>query len=178
MFVSILLKKQGYSIKLNRIIKGEYIRHEIDISAIKGKERIMVECKHHAKPWLGTSIQTALYVYARFLDVKKLFTVPMLVTNTKFSPQVITYSKGIGLELMGWKIPKDNSLECNIEKYKLYPVTMLSSLDKKKISELLRLNIILISELFDIGSSRLSKILRIPKSKANKILEEANVLCK
>ena len=175
--VSLILEKQGYSVKLNQIVKGKYIKHEIDVFAIKANEKVMVECKHHAKPWLGTAIQTALYVYARFMDVKKLFTVPMLVTNTRFSPQVVTYSKGVGLKLMGWKIPSGNSLEYNIEKFKLYPITMLSSLDKIKINSLLNFGITLIRELSMKSPDDISRILNISSSKANKILEEAKTLC-
>ncbi len=174
-FVSMLLKKQGYLTKLNQIVQGKYVKHEIDISAVKGNEKIMVECKHHVKPWLGSDIQTALYVYARFLDVKKFFTSPMLVTNTRFSRQVTTYSKGVGLKLMGWKVPEGNSLEYNVEKFRLYPITMLSSLDKRKINLLLSANIILISSLLTVDTA---KILKIPKLKANKILEESKTLCK
>ena len=176
-FVSKILQKKGYSVKLNQIVKGKYIPHEIDISAENGREKIMVECKHHAKPWLGCDIQTALYVYARFIDVKKWFTLPMLVTNTKFSPQVITYSKGVGLKLMGWKFPKGDSLEYHIENFKLYPITMLSALDREKIAELLRVNVILISDLSAKDANEISRILKISKSKANKILEESNTLC-
>lgn len=175
--VAKIFQKKGYTVTLNQIVNGEYIKHEIDISAEKGKEKIMIECKHHAKPWLGTDIQTALYVHSRFIGVKKLFTMPMLVTNTRFSPQVITYSKGVGLKLMGWKIPEGNSLEYNIEKFKLYPITMLVSLDRQKIYELFGMNILLISELFSISVSKLSGILKISISKANKILEEAKSLC-
>lgn len=175
-FVAKILQKNGYSVKLNQIVKGKYIPHEIDISAKNDGEKIMVECKHHAKPWLGCDIQTALYVYARFIDVKRYFTLPMLATNTKFSLQVIIYSKGVGLKLMGWKFPKGDSLEYHIEKFKLYPITMLSALDREKIAELLRINVILISDLSAMGSNRISKILKIPRSKGNKILEEAKVL--
>ena len=175
--VAKIFQREGYSVKLNQIVKGKYIQHEIDISAEKGKEKIMIECKHHAKPWLGSDIQTALYVYARFTDVKKLFTVPMLVTNTKFSPQVLTYSKGVGLKLMGWKFPKGSSLEYYIEKFKLYPITMLSTLDRKKISDLFRINVLLISELSTMTTSKISGILKISKSKAGKILEESKTLC-
>jgi Holliday junction resolvase len=175
--VAKVIQKKGYSVKLNQIVNGKYIKHEIDISAEKGKEKLMIECKHHAKPWLGTDIQTALYVYARFMDVKKWFTVPMLVTNTRFSPHVLAYSKGMGLRLMGWKSPKNDSLEYYIEKFKLYPVTMLSYLNEEKISELLRLNVILISDLCIMDANKISRVLKISKSNANKILEEERTLC-
>lgn len=177
-FVAKILQKKGYSVKLNQIVSGKYIKHEIDVSAGKDNERIMVECKHHNKPWLGCKIQTALYVYARFLDVKGLFTMPMLVTNTKFSKQVVSYSKGVGLKLMGWKFPKGHSLEYNIEKFKLYPVTMLDSLDRNKINMLLTLGIFLISDLSTKDASEISDILKITNSKANKILEESKALCR
>lgn len=124
-FMARVLEKQGYSTELNKIVNGKYITHEIDVIAKKINEILMVEAKHHDKPWLGCSIQTALYVYARFLDVKDKFTKPMLVTNTKFSQQVIDYSKGAGIKLMGWNYPGGNSLGDNITKYKLYPITIL-----------------------------------------------------
>jgi hypothetical protein len=175
-FVSKLLKKQGYSVRLNRVVKGRYILHEIDVSARKNNERIMVECKHRTKPWLGCHIQTALYVYARYLDVKKTFTAPMLVTNTKFSGQVIKYSRGVGLMLMGWKFPRSNSLEYNIEKFRLYPITMLSSLSKSKIDMLLNLKIFLISDLSKRNASEIANMIKITESGANRILEESRAL--
>mgnify|MGYP006299303603 FL=1 len=126
-FIGRVLEKQGYEIKMNPVIQGKNVTHEIDVSAKKTgeKEKVMVEVKHHMKSGIIESIQTALYVYARFLEVEKYFTKPMLVTNTKFSNQVIKYSKGVGIRLMGWKYPSEDSLEKNIEKYKLYPITIL-----------------------------------------------------
>jgi len=175
-FVSEILKKQGYSVKLNQIIKGEHIRHEIDIIAVKEKEKLMVESKYHTKPWLGCDIQTALYVYARFLDVKQHFTVPVLVTNTKFSRQVVDYAKGVGLWLMGWKFPQDNSVEKNIEHFKLYPITMLSMLSRDEAKTLLASNVILVKDLLSKDINEIAGILKAPKSKIEKILKQAEAL--
>jgi hypothetical protein len=124
-FMGKVFQKMGYVVELNREIKGRYISHEIDVVAKKNEEKIMVECKHFSKPELGVSIQTALYVYARFLDVKNSFNKVYLATNTKFSPQVIEYSKGVGVNLIGWKYPQRESLELLISKYKIYPITIL-----------------------------------------------------
>lgn len=175
-FVSHILKKQGYSIKLNQIIKGRYVKHEIDIFAVKNDEKVMVECKYHLKPWIRCDIQTALYVYARFLDVKQHFTAPMLITNTKFSNQAMDYSKGVRLKLMGWRFPQDNSLEYNIEKFRIFPITMLSSLNKDETDILLSKDITLISELLKNNNNELCSILKINRQKADKILEEAKKL--
>jgi hypothetical protein len=109
----------------------------------------MIEAKHHDKPWLGESIQTALYVYARFLDLKKSYTKSMLVTNTKFSPQVIEYSNGVGIQLLGWNFPKTNSLKELVEKFKLYPITVLN-IKKEKILSYLENGIITIQDLQNV----------------------------
>lgn len=164
-FMAKVLENQNYTTEINQIVEGKFIPHEIDIIAKKKSEVLMVEAKHHSRPWLGTEIQTALYIYARFLDAKKNFTQPMLVTNTKFSPQVIQYSKGVGIRLMGWNYPQGDSLIENIEKYKLYPITILE-LKKEEIENYLKRNIITIEEL--LKEKDLDKI---TKEKIGKILQ-------
>jgi len=145
-FMGRILEAKGYNIEMNPMIQGKYITHEIDVSAKKGDEKLMVEVKHHLRPWEGESIQTALYVYARFLEVQDKFTKPMLVTNTKFSPQVVKYSKGVGIKLMGWKYPYQDSLEDNIARYKLYPITILK-ISREQIKRYLGKNILTIQQL-------------------------------
>lgn len=145
-FIGELFKKMGYEILLNEIVNGKFVSHEIDVTAKKGKEILMIEAKHHKNPWLGEQIQTALYVYARFLDLTGKFTKPLLVTNTKFSNQVIQYSKGVGIGLMGWNYPAGSSLAENIEKYKLYPITLLP-LSKREIDFYLEKKILTLQDL-------------------------------
>lgn len=145
-FMGKVLKAQGYEIEMNPVIQGKNIPHEIDVSAKKGDEKLMVETKHHIRAWEGESIQTALYVYARFLELEDNFTKPMLATNTKFSPQVIKYSKGVGIRLMGWKYPHEDSLEDNITKYKLYPITLLK-IPNEQIKRYLKKNILTLKQL-------------------------------
>lgn len=145
-FIGRILEEQGYKIKMNPVIKGKHVTHEIDVAANKGDEKLMVEVKHHLNPHEGESIQTALYVYARFLEIEDKFTKPMLVTNTKFSGQVKKYSKGVGIRLMGWKYPYKDSIEDNIAKYKLYPITCLN-LSEKETRKYLEKNILTVQEL-------------------------------
>ena len=145
-FMGRVFEKKGYNVKLNQLMKGKLITHEIDVSAFKGSEKLMVECKHHSKPWLGTRVDTALYVYARFLDLKDSFNKAALVTNTKFSSQVIRYGRGVGMKLMGWNYPKGDSLQENIEKFKLYPITILN-LPKTEINDYIARNILTVEEL-------------------------------
>jgi hypothetical protein len=165
-FMARVLEKQGYETELNKIVKGEFIEHEIDVIAKKGKEKIMVETKHFSKPWLGMNIQTALYVYARFLDVKTSFNKAMLATNTKFSPQVIEYSKGVGIKLIGWKYPKENSLEDVIKKHKIYPITILP-ISKNRMRRYLERNVIIFEDILkekDLPNGIREEIEKILKS--------------
>ncbi|MFH1325308.1 MAG: restriction endonuclease [archaeon] len=145
-FAGRVLEKQGYKIQMNPVIQGEYVTHEIDVFAQKGSEKLMVEVKHHMDSGERVPIQTALYVYARFLEVKKKFTKPMLITNAKFSEQVVYYSKGVGIRLMGWKYPYQDSLEDNIARYNLYPITILE-MPENEIRKYLEKNILTIQEL-------------------------------
>lgn len=145
-FMEKVYKKLGYKTKLNQIIKGKRITHEVDIVLEKENNVSMVECKHFSRSDLGVSIQTALYVYARFLDLKKSFDKAIIATNTKFSNQVIEYSRGVGVDLIGWKYPRDNSLEKIIERNKIYPITVLP-LKKSEIRRFLEEGILTIEEL-------------------------------
>ena len=173
-FVARILEKQGYSVQVGKIVPGKYIEHEIDVVASKGNEKLMVECKHHMYPGLYCDIQTALYVYARFLEVKDKFDSAMLATNTKFSDQVLKYAEGVGLKLMGWKIPSGDSIESNIERFKLYPITVLNSIDKKDKGVLLKQGIIFVSDLSK--NKKLDRMLGISNKKAEEIIEEARTL--
>lgn len=176
-YVARLLEKKGYSVKTQQIVRGKHIPHEIDVIARRDGQGVMVECKHHKKPWIYCDVQTALYVYARFLDCGRQFSQPMLVTNTKFSGQAMKYSKGVGMRLMGWKYPKGDSLELNIEKYKLWPVTTLTSLSASQKKMLMDEDIVLASQVKDIPSRRLAKMAGTSQKKAQDVISEAEKIC-
>lgn len=174
-FVARILQKHGYSTRTDVTVKGRFVEHEIDVVASKGNKKFMVECKHHRFPGIYCDIKTALYVYARFLDVKKNFNSPMLATNTKFSSPVIDYAKGVGLKLLGWKMPINDSIEYNIEKYKLYPINVLHTIDKNSEKILFANGFLLVSDF--IGKEKeISKVLKINMNKAAEITNEAKSL--
>ncbi|MFC1685423.1 restriction endonuclease [Nanoarchaeota archaeon] len=173
--VSMILKKKGFDVEMNRYVKGKHVTHEIDITAKKGERVLMVEAKYHNKPWIFSSIQTALYVYARFLDVQSEFTRPMIVVNTKFSRQSKQYAKGVGMYLMGWKYPEGDSLEQNIEKLGVYPITMLRCINREQTQMLLKSKVVLIETLANKTPKELVKLLRVSHKKAEKILHDSRI---
>jgi hypothetical protein len=139
-----------------------------------------VECKFHNAMGTLCHIQTALYCWARFLDIRD--TNPgidsmWLVTNTKFSLDAIQYSDCIGLKLLGWSFPGNESLQIRIEEHRLYPITVLHSLDKMSFSLLNGAEVLLVREIIERGESGLTA-LGIPGSKAGQLLEEAAGLLK
>lgn len=132
-FTSKLLSLEGYRTEVRQIIQGKCVAHEIDVIATKGDETYLIECKYHNQAGMRCSIQTALYVYARFLDIvegAKLgrcreFTKPWLATNTKFSDDVVKYAECMDIPLLGWHQPLDNGLEVRIDRTKCYPITVI-----------------------------------------------------
>lgn len=176
-FVSRILQEKGYDTQTNQIVKGRLITHEIDIIAKKNREILMVEAKFHNKHWIYTNVQDALSTYARFLEVEHIFTRAMLVTNTKFSGQAKKYSEGMGTVLMGWKYPEGDSLEQNIDKLGLYPITLLKCINRDETLVLLHKEILLIRELVKKNPGDLAQLLGTNSKRANHILEEA-IKCK
>ncbi len=177
LFIAKLFEKKGYITTCNRIVQGRYITHEIDITAKRKQQTLMIECKHHQKPWIESDVQTALYTYARFLDVQKQFTHPAIVTNTRFTKQARKYANGVQMQLMGWRQPHGNSLAENCERYAHFPITILKSIDERLVKECLKKDIVTLSEIQHYTEKKLTKKLGIKQKKAKEILAEAHAVC-
>ena len=168
-----LLRAYGYRVETDVLLDGRCARHEVDVVAEKGERRLMVECKYHSRPGTKVDLQVALYVYARFLDLREYFTEAWLVTNTKFSEEAIRYARCVGLSLRGWKYPEKEGLERMIESKRLYPVTVIPSLDGEARVRLLKANIVLLRELIALKPEDVSAITGLPIERAARILDEA-----
>ncbi len=162
-FIGAVLKNHGYKTKVDQILRGKKVNQEVDVIA-KLKKTYMVECKYHNKPGIHSDLKVAMYTYARFLDLKKYFDQPWLITNTKCTPTAFRYAKGVNLEITSWHYPKGKSLRDLIEKKKLYPITMLNSVRGDIKYKLIKANIILAKDLLEKRG--------IPKN----IIEEAHKL--
>lgn len=180
-FAAALLKGRGYSTLMRQTLRGKCIQHEIDVvasrPAIPGHSatKFIAECKFHNSPHLQCHIQTALYSWARFLDVHAAnpgIDSGWLVTNTKFSYDVIQYSDCVGLKLLGWSFPRDESIQIRIEENRLYPVTLLSRLDRRGFEALHNAGIILVKDVAAAQDERLRAI-GFSEKQAEGIKEEA-----
>lgn len=160
-FVAEIFKVQGYTIETDKMIVGYCTEHELDVVAFNEKKLIMCEVKFHNTNGIKTDLKVALYVKARFDDLRKMhfnyggremmLSEGLLVTNTKFTKSAISYAMCSGVGMIGWNYPVNGNLHDLIVKYKMHPITSLVSInsDEKKY---------LISKGFVICSTVLEKL--------------------
>jgi len=178
-FTARLLSLEGYRTEVRQTLQGKCVTHEIDVIAAKNEEAYLIECKFYNEAGVRCRIQTALYVYARYLDLIegakrglcRKFTKPWLVTNTKFSDDVIKYAQCMEIPLLGWHYPMAYGLEDMIDKRKCYPITVLSMSPDIR-GRLLSKKIVTV---FDIPESaqKLADMSGISVAKAREIVEQA-----
>jgi len=184
-FIGELLKEYGYQTKVHNILRGHCVSHEIDVIASKDGKNFMIECKYHNMLGIYTGLREALYTYARFLDLQEgskrglcqAFEQPWLICNTKFSEDSIQYANCRGVRLTGWSYPEDSNLKNLIEEKKLYPITMIGSLDADSLDKLASCSFILAIDLLRIPLGELNSITRISLKKLKTFADEAKKIC-
>lgn len=178
-FFGDLLREHGYKTQVGNFLRGKIITHEVDILAESPKKKsFMIECKYHNEPGKSTKLHVAMYTYARFLDLRKKLDIPWLVTNTKCSKDAKDYSRGVGLKVTTWNYPKNESLKKLIENKKLYPITILSSLDEKTKYKLFNAKIMLAKDLLEYPTSEILEKTGLSEKQINKILNEIREVLK
>lgn len=181
-----ILENYGYKTKLDTIVNGECASHELDVIAKKGKKTYLIECKYHNIPGIYTGLRETLYTYARFMDLKEgyqkkkgqKFDVPWLICNTRFSNDAIKYAKCRGLMLTGWYYPPNKGLEKLIGDKKLFPITMLRTLDRDSRNQMAASNLMLIKDILETDIKEIHKITNIKIRKLKQFIEEAKGIYK
>ena len=180
-FTGKLFACMGYQAEIRQIPIGKCVTHEIDVLARKGKEKLMVECKFRNEPGTKCRIQTALYIYARFLDLrdgakiykKHPFTQACLVTNARFSQDTIDYAKCMGMRLIGWRYPFHESLEVLIDRTKAYPISVIK-MNLHTLHTLLKRGLVTVQDV-PASPKELADLTGISLSNARRIAKEAEV---
>lgn len=173
-FVSEVLKTQGYQTQVRQILKGRCVSHEIDIVAEKSGKKSMIECKFHNAMGIHTQVHVSLYTKARFDDLKNIHNLSdgWLVTNTKITPDALSYALCESLKVISWNYPEGEGLRDLIEKSKLHPITVLSTLSQNQKQNLLNNHIILCKNISDNIN-----LLGLPEDKKQSVLKEAKFVC-
>jgi hypothetical protein len=151
-FVARYFEELGYDTKICQVLKGQYVNHEVDVIATMPGKKIFVECKFHNHVGIKNDIKMALYVKARWDDLKngpegKTLTGFHLASNTAFTLDAITYARGTGLNLLGVNAPEECSFLEQIKKLKLYPITSLRRLNRFFRNQLLEKQIVMAKDL-------------------------------
>jgi Holliday junction resolvase len=187
-FIGEVLKRIGFEVELNQYISGRCLgKYEIDFVAKKGREIYIGECKYRNLFGERVHLDDALSNFARFLDILKNpsfkskkargFKIKsLLVTNTKFTSRALNYCRCVGVELLGWRSPKNRGLEYLIEKEKLYPVTILPSLRGRLRDILSSEKMMLAEDLLKINPQKFAKKFNISLEQFGLLIKEAQVL--
>ncbi len=156
-FMGEIYRRWGYNVEVGKVIEGSCISHEMDVIATNQRNQIFLECKYSSHQGKYVSIHVPLYVKARVDDIiirrentpeySGLNFSGGVISNTRFSPDSIAYSKCYNLSLLGWDYPTGNGLKEIMEREKIFPITILHELTKKQISILLELGLVTCKQL-------------------------------
>lgn len=137
-FIAQILEAKGFKCLTRQTVLGGCVPHEVDVVAWNSTKLIMCEAKFHNELGIKSDIKVALYIKARFDDIKenvfnyggenRPITDAWLITNTKFSSTAIHYGVCKNLTMIGWNYPEKGNLQDMIEESGLHPVTCLSTL--------------------------------------------------
>ncbi|HLC50788.1 MAG TPA: ATP cone domain-containing protein [archaeon] len=187
-FFAEVLKEYGYKTKTHQMIQGSCVIHEIDAVASMlpksgyGRARVyMIENKYHNVQGIHTGLKETLYTYARFLDLRdgfkmgkcQKFDQPWLACNTKFSSDAEQYARCKNIRLTGWNYPVGEGLQNMIEGKRLYPITILRTLDEASKQKLSEAKIMLCKDIITIDLKKLRNMTDISYSKLLDLKAEA-----
>ncbi len=184
-FVSAILEYSGYTTKVDVIMDGICVTHEIDVVAEKNGQTTIVECKFHGEEGRNCNVKVPLYIHSRFNDVKnhwyskkqeiKGLDKGWVVTNTRFTAHAIQYGKCVGLYLLSWDYPLEDGLKERIDRLALYPITVSTLLTKREKQFLLSRDVVLCRQLWK--DKFFLDHLGISNTRKVKILKEIKQLC-
>lgn len=179
-FLAEVMRSHGWHARSDVILMGRCVPHEVDVLAEKGGKRIGIEAKFHNDAGGKTDVKDALYVHARYEDLKQAPTISnhvdegWLVTNTTFTTNAIRYARCANLTLLGWDYPRTRGLFTMIEEGKVHPLTALTTLSEGEKRRLLDNKIVLCKA---VTTSHLLEEYGVRPDRIPRVLHEAQQLC-
>jgi hypothetical protein len=180
-----LFQHKGFATEVGIVVDGKCVTHEMDVIATHDTVQHLVEWKYHLDQGKQVSVQVPLYVRSRVNDIidkrqvmpeyKNLSFTGWVITNTRFSLDSIQFGICSGLNLLAWNYPVGNGLQENIEKYKIYPITVLKNLSVKEKQILLKEGIVTCAQLLENQNSLLH--LELSKTKYTTLMKELKEIC-
>lgn len=184
-FVGQVFKLQGYHVEVGQVLQGHCVTHEVDVIATKDKNQYFVECKYYQTTGKNANVQVPMYIRSRVDDLIKFrkdlpqyagYTFHgVVVTNTRFTTDAISFGECTGLELMSWDYPTGKGLKEFIDKEHIFPVTVLTKLLNVEKQQLMERGIVICSQLLENPEALLH--IGLDERRQQKILDEVRILC-
>ena len=132
----------------------------------------MIECKFHNNPGIKCHVHVSLYTKARFDDIKDKnhLTEVWLATNTKITTEALDYALCNNIKVISWNHPKGSSLRDLVEKHRVHPITMLTTITQTQKQQLASNHVVLAKDICKNPSSL--DILGLPSDKKSSIVTE------
>jgi Holliday junction resolvase-like predicted endonuclease len=185
-FVAEIFKAKGYKTSVGIRLDGKCVDHEIDVLAYNETDLAIIEVKFHNSLSIKTDTKVALYVKARYDDMKdKAFrlekelemkpTRGILITNTKFTRNAEKYAKCNDLGMISWDYPQKGNLYDLINETKLHPITTVEVLKKHQMQVLIDKGFITANQL--CANPDILSNLKLSKKIHNEAISEAKSVC-
>ena len=164
-YISSLLEYYDYQVSgIRSKIPGKCIVHEIDLIGMRDNKEFLIECKYHSLHGVYTRLKESLYTHARFLDLQPKFSGEIIFCNTQVSNHAKKYAKCIRQQIFSWRYPANNSLEKIIEKYNLYPITILN-LSQNELRIFSESNMMIAKDLLRYDDTKIARMTGISKKR-------------
>ena len=179
-FLVEVFRAHGWNARADVTLMGRCVSHEVDVLAEKGSRRIGIEAKFHNDPGGKTDVKDALYVHARYEDLKNAPELSSrvddgwLVTNTRFTKNAVRYAQCSNLTLLGWDYPHERGLLALIEEGKVHPLTCLTTLSDGEKRRLLDKRIVLCKQ---IQAPHILEEYGVKPARIPQVIEEVQRLC-
>jgi hypothetical protein len=179
-FLAEVLRAHGWSARTGVALTGRCAPHEVDVLAEKNGKKIGIEAKFHNEPGGKTDIKDALYVKARWDDLRAApeesarIDEGWLVTNTTFTQNAIRYAQCSNLTLVSWDYPRNGNLLDMVEEANVHPLTCLTTLSEGEKHRLLDNRVVLCKS---VSSPHLLEEYGVKPGRIPEVLDEARRLC-
>lgn len=185
-YISEIMQAKGYKTMRNQTLQGKCIEHETDVIAYDDKDYIIMEVKFHNKLGIKSDTKVALYIKARFDDLrassflvsgkKRKMTRGVLITNTKFTSSVKRYAKCVNeFDLISWDYPEKGNLYDLIFETGLHPTTCIPILSNNEKKHLIEKGLVNCRSLKD--NSHIMKEVGISDEKIKKVVDNIDLIC-
>lgn len=177
-FVAKILEAEGYQTQVRQILIGKCVSHEIDVVAKKDGKTIMVEAKFHNNVGTRSDVHVSLYTKARFDDIKEKHHLDeaWIMTNTKTTIDANDFATCVGMKVISWSYPDNDSLRDLIERANLHPITMLTTISASQKLKLLTDHIVICKDLRDHPEKL--QVLSLSDEQKEQTMAELEFICK